>query len=139
MVALVIVAIIGLQGLFHSENFGYTTVATTALRYPNSYVDAAHGYYVDSVAVIDGNGQISTTGTTTMETSAGRFGIGTSSPDTLAKVAIGASGTTTLTMQSSTAATGACIEMMNSAGTISAITVDGTTLVVKAARCRTGN
>lgn len=87
-----------------STNLGYTTVATTALRYPNSYIDTAHGYYVDSVAVIDGTGDITATGgnltvttsnTATSTTAVGCIQTTATSTATPVRLVIGSSGATT--------------------------------------------
>ena len=57
-VVAVVIAIVVPLYMGGGLSFGYTTVATNALRYPNSYIDTAHGYYIDSVEVFDGTGNL---------------------------------------------------------------------------------
>jgi len=75
VVALIAILVPYFGSMFAGQMFGYTTIATNALRYPNSYIDTAHGYWVDSVEVIDGDADLKIGGTSA--TSINRINAGT--------------------------------------------------------------
>ena len=65
-----------------------------------------------------------------------RVGIGTTSPYTQGDVVADGTGTTTLMLSSSNSAKGGCINIENSAGTMTKAYVNGTTWVLAAGTCK---
>jgi len=58
------------------QSFGYTSLANNPFRMPNSYADFGGGYYVDSAVIIDTNGSLTVTATTTIAKSYDGFLVG---------------------------------------------------------------
>jgi hypothetical protein len=69
-------------------------------------------------------------------TSLPQLAIASTTPATNASVIIDGTGTTTLSISSATAAKGGCLQMENTAGTITALYISGTTVVATAGTCR---
>jgi len=65
------------------------------------------------------------------------LGVGTTTPSTtIGEAQVDGSGTTTVAVMSSSATKGGCIQIENSVGTQTAVTIDGTTVVAKAGTCK---
>ncbi len=152
VVALVILAIMGLSGVFNDNSkalFGSTSCGSiTCLAGGLRLVTDLGGTFESDVAatlasvVVTAGETIGTTlqvtGLTSLSTlnTSGRIAVATTSPSSMGDVVISSSGTTTLMLGSSAATKGTCIQMLNSAGTLTAVSINGTTVLAVAGSCK---
>lgn len=117
---LTVVAIIAVMGCFFPVQLAPVAGGTRFLN----------GLSADGTQAIAGQVR----GTTLAMTSTGSFA--TSSPSALGDVVISSAGTTTLMLGSSVASKGTCIQMLNTAGALESIFINGTTVTVVAGSCK---
>lgn len=79
-------------------------------------------------------------GTTLLTTAAATIGttasVASSSPSSMGDVVISSAGTTTLMLGSTVAAKGTCFQMLNSAGALTQVYINGTSFVLAAGSCK---
>ena len=95
-------------------------------------------FVVSSTGSITTTGSISTGAITSSGaiTSTAVMGVGTSSPTSNGDVVVDGTGTTTIVLQSSTAAKGSCLQLENDAGVQTKAYIHGTSWVIAAGTCK---
>lgn len=98
---------------------------------------AGDQFAISDAGVIATTGAVVTTGNIGGATGifSGKVGVASSTPSTIGDLSVGSTGTTTIYMGGG-ATSGSCLQLQNSAGTLTKLYVNGTTVVVAAGACR---
>ncbi len=141
VIALIILAIMGVSGslksgahLAGSTSCGSITCLEGGLR----LVSDVGGDFESDVAAVFAS-TMNVTGGVTLSSFlkvAGVLSVATTSPSSLGDVVISSAGTTTLMLGSTAASKGTCLQMLNSAGALESVFINGTTVTVVAGSCK---
>ncbi len=151
LVALIVLAIMGLSGFLKSSAHlaGSTSCGSiTCLAGGLRLVSDLGGTFESDVAatlasvVVTAGETIGTTlqvtGLTSLSTlnTTGRIAVATTSPSSMGNVVISGTGTTTLMIATQTGAVGTGIQMINSAGALVCLSINGATPVTATGSCK---
>ena len=126
VVALVILAIMGLSLIFGGDkaSFGTAAACSDGVTCFTSLA-ALTSFQADGASIFNAAATFNST-----------LAMATTSPSSLGNVVISGTGTTTLMLGSATAGKGTCLQMLSSSGGLVQIYVNGTTLTVQTGACK---